>query len=238
MVVDRDTTQARLAKLTSATLQHTPSQRYTVGDRVEERAAELGSRPFLLFEDRALSYSELNAEANRVAHAAQREGLAHGDVVALMMENRPEFITTWMGLAKLGVVSALSNTHARGPALRHALEVTGARHWILGSECLEALTSLDSGAVERTLRFVLEDPNHGARAGKLPPGVRDLAAVLAEMSTENPNPALRRDLVQMGHTLQINVGSYGGYQGILLDVKNRVYYGASESRKDGQAAGY
>jgi len=49
---------------------------------------------------------------------------------------------------------------------------------------------------------------------------------------------VRRDLVQMGHTLQINVGSYGGYQGILLDVKSRVYYGASESRKDGQAAGY
>jgi len=49
---------------------------------------------------------------------------------------------------------------------------------------------------------------------------------------------VRRELVQMGHRLQINVGSFGGYQGILLDVKNGVYYGASESRKDGQAAGY
>jgi len=47
-----------------------------------------------------------------------------------------------------------------------------------------------------------------------------------------------RELVKMGHTIQINVGSFGGYQGIRYDWKNKVYYGASESRKDGQAAGY
>ncbi len=37
------------------------------------------------------------------------------------MENRPEFLGTWMGLAKLGVTVALLNTHARGRALEHAL---------------------------------------------------------------------------------------------------------------------
>ena len=49
---------------------------------------------------------------------------------------------------------------------------------------------------------------------------------------------VRRELVQRGHRLQTDVGSFGGYQGILLDVKAGVYYGGSESRKDGQAAGY
>lgn len=47
-----------------------------------------------------------------------------------------------------------------------------------------------------------------------------------------------RKLVLMGHTMSWNVGSYGGYQAIMWDEKNKVYYGASESRKDGQAAGY
>ena len=47
-----------------------------------------------------------------------------------------------------------------------------------------------------------------------------------------------RRLVQRGHTVQTNVGSFGGYQAILLDQEQGVYYGASESRKDGQAAGY
>jgi gamma-glutamyltranspeptidase/glutathione hydrolase len=48
----------------------------------------------------------------------------------------------------------------------------------------------------------------------------------------------RRDLSEMGHRLQINVGSFGGYQAIMFDAEQSVYYGASESRKDGQAAGY
>jgi gamma-glutamyltranspeptidase / glutathione hydrolase len=50
--------------------------------------------------------------------------------------------------------------------------------------------------------------------------------------------AVMRDLSEMGHRVQINVGSFGGYQAILWDAEQGVYYGASESRKDGQAAGY
>ncbi len=45
-------------------------------------------------------------------------------------------------------------------------------------------------------------------------------------------------LMTMGHTIQWNLGGYGGYQAIMWDEKNKVWYGASESRKDGQAAGY
>jgi gamma-glutamyltranspeptidase/glutathione hydrolase len=45
-------------------------------------------------------------------------------------------------------------------------------------------------------------------------------------------------LMSMGHTIQWNLGGYGGYQAIMWDAKNKVWYGASESRKDGQAAGY
>lgn len=48
----------------------------------------------------------------------------------------------------------------------------------------------------------------------------------------------KRALVERGHKLQDNVGSFGGYQAISYDNKRNVYFGASESRKDGQAAGY
>jgi len=45
-------------------------------------------------------------------------------------------------------------------------------------------------------------------------------------------------LLSMGHTVQWDLGGYGGYQAIMWDSKNKVWFGASESRKDGQAAGY
>ncbi len=47
-----------------------------------------------------------------------------------------------------------------------------------------------------------------------------------------------RRLMELGHKVSFAQGSYGGYQAIMWDAKNKIYYGASESRKDGQAAGY
>jgi gamma-glutamyltranspeptidase/glutathione hydrolase len=47
-----------------------------------------------------------------------------------------------------------------------------------------------------------------------------------------------RELMKLGHNLAWDFGGYGGYQAILWDSANKVYFGASESRKDGQAAGY
>ena len=50
---------------------------------------------------------------------------------------------------------------------------------------------------------------------------------------------VRRELLKKEHVLKDSVGAaFGGYQAIMRDLKTGVYYGASESRKDGQAAGY
>jgi gamma-glutamyltranspeptidase/glutathione hydrolase len=49
---------------------------------------------------------------------------------------------------------------------------------------------------------------------------------------------VQRELAKRGHRIQIAVGPYGGYQSIARDPESGVYAGASESRKDGQAAGY
>jgi gamma-glutamyltranspeptidase/glutathione hydrolase len=48
----------------------------------------------------------------------------------------------------------------------------------------------------------------------------------------------RDALEALGHTLGESDGSFGGYQAIMWDAAQGVYYGASEVRKDGQAAGY
>jgi gamma-glutamyltranspeptidase/glutathione hydrolase len=47
-----------------------------------------------------------------------------------------------------------------------------------------------------------------------------------------------RQLMQMGHKVGYGLGGYGGYQAIRWDPKRKVYFGASESRKDGGAVGY
>ena len=47
-----------------------------------------------------------------------------------------------------------------------------------------------------------------------------------------------RGLMKRGHRMQNVLGAFGGYQAIRYDSVQDVYFGASESRKDGQAAGY
>lgn len=47
-----------------------------------------------------------------------------------------------------------------------------------------------------------------------------------------------RALLRKRHTVQHDYGIFGGYQAIMWDAENGVYHGASESRKDGHAAGY
>ncbi len=47
-----------------------------------------------------------------------------------------------------------------------------------------------------------------------------------------------RGLMKRGHHIQSSDGGYGGYQAIMWNEEKGVYFGASESRKDGQAAGY
>ena len=47
---------------------------------------------------------------------------------------------------------------------------------------------------------------------------------------------IEEELVEKGHKIRYQKGIFGGYQAIML--REGVYFGASESRKDGQASGY
>jgi gamma-glutamyltranspeptidase/glutathione hydrolase len=59
------------------------------------------------------------------------------------------------------------------------------------------------------------------------------------VSLENGfSPETVRGLIERGHRVQTTMGGYGGYQAIYRDHKQGVYIGASESRKDGHAAGF
>jgi gamma-glutamyltranspeptidase / glutathione hydrolase len=70
-----------------------------------------------------------------------------------------------------------------------------------------------------------------------PTGERMTNGGIIQLESGFPHESVR-ELMKMGHTIQFDLTGYGGYQGIKFDWENKVYFGASESRKDGQAAGY
>lgn len=75
--------------------------------------------------------------------------------------------------------------------------------------------------------------------GSSEPTGEGLAEGGGEVLVESGIPyATVRALMTMGHKVRFDLGNYGGYQAIRWDPVQKVYYGASESRKDGQAAGW
>jgi fatty-acyl-CoA synthase len=169
-----------------------PTSRFTAADLIERRAARHAGATFVRFEGRALSYRDYNRAANRVAHWALGAGLGRGDVVALVMQNRPEHLETWAGLAKAGVTTALVNTQLRGRGLVHVLEAAGARHVIVGSECLEAWEGLGDGTPPHRELLVAADP--GAPPERLPPGARSFTELTAGCDEADPPRSVRAAL--------------------------------------------
>ena len=191
---------------------------YTIADYIEGQVAKFGELPFILFEDRRITYREYNAMANRFAHWGLSVGLRAGDTIGFMMTNRAEYVPVWSGLAKIGVKAALINTNLVGSGVMHALEVAGAERLLLGAECApsvymrgaspsrspaegsfmrgaspsrspaEGSANLADDALSNLSVYVL--PEEGAGDPGLP-GAEDITQALAEQPESDPDPAHR-----------------------------------------------
>jgi len=76
--------------------------------------------------------------SNRVCDVFRGRGFRKGDVVALFMENRPEYVATWLGLTKLGVIPALINTNLKGDSLARSIGVVKGKAAIYGKELTQS----------------------------------------------------------------------------------------------------
>ena len=75
------------------------------------------------FEDETWTFQEVEDYSNQVANYFLSKGYSKGDSIALFMENRPEYVATWLGLAKIGVIPALINYNLKDKALTHTVQV-------------------------------------------------------------------------------------------------------------------
>ncbi|MGH0179769.1 UNVERIFIED_CONTAM: hypothetical protein FKN15_002488 [Acipenser sinensis] len=79
----------------------------TVLDRFMQQAQKIPNKPFIIYEDNAFTYQDVDKRSNKVAQVFFKQGvLKKGDTVALLMSNEPDFINVWFGLCKLGCAVA------------------------------------------------------------------------------------------------------------------------------------
>ena len=71
---------------------------------------------------------------NQYANFFRSRGVGRNDVVAVFMDNRPDFLFATLALNRLRAISSLINTNASGVALTHAISVCSAKAVLVGSE--------------------------------------------------------------------------------------------------------
>jgi fatty-acyl-CoA synthase len=101
---------------------------------VDELAAKYNDAPALLSDRECFTHRELAARSNRYSRWALAQGLDKGEVVCLLMPNRPEFMAIWLGITRVGGVVALLNTNLSGTALAHCINIVEPKHIIVASE--------------------------------------------------------------------------------------------------------
>ncbi|MGB5723479.1 MAG: long-chain-acyl-CoA synthetase [Parasphingorhabdus sp.] len=158
-----------------------PTNNVLITDDIEATIAAYPDNVAFHFEGETVTYAQFEARANRIAHWALSQGYQAGDTVALFMENAPDFVATWFGLSKVGVVTAMINSNLDGAGLAHCLNIVATRAVITSADLAPRVAKISAqlegspvlwdwdGAVGKDLNAALatlpaERPDHSHRA--------------------------------------------------------------------------
>ncbi|MDP8255164.1 MAG: AMP-binding protein [Candidatus Alcyoniella australis] len=111
-------------------------------DLLNERARKYADKTFLFFEESTTSYGQLNRSTSSVAAGLGNMGVAHGDRVALLLPNCPQFVQSFLGIMRLGAVAVPLNTHLKHDEIRNIVQHCGARTLIVHHTRVERVRSL------------------------------------------------------------------------------------------------
>lgn len=152
---------------------------------IDEMAASCSDAPALLSDRECFTYRELGERSKQYARWALNQGIAKGDVVCLLMTNRPEYFAAWLGITRAGGVVALLNTNLVGPSLAHCINVVRSKHVIVSEEFIDTLA-----AVRPRLTESPEIWAHGADHALFPR--IDIERQLCEQleESERPSPSI------------------------------------------------
>lgn len=148
-----------------------PTQTCGLGWTFEQATLRNPDGVALLQGDVALTYTQVNQWANRIAHYLSEQGIGKGDVVAVFIENRAELLVTILALAKLGAVSALLNTSLMRDTLVHSINLVAPVAIVVGEELTAAYAGVrDQVAIAAPRTWFVADQDTYSHPGIAPEG--------------------------------------------------------------------
>ncbi|MET8181539.1 AMP-binding protein [Streptomyces sp. NPDC005336] len=234
--VETDEARAHLEREWGSWQARTTAQ---VLDHVADRVPD---RPFIITDDRVLTYAEAAAYSIRLAAGLQAAGVRSGDHVAVIMANFAETILLKFAVARLGAVSVSINFLLRGDDLRYVLRQSRSKLLISmdqfrGLDYLRELDALAPGwdapppqelpDLERVFVF---PTGEGTRP--VPASLDDLIELGADVSDEQVLELTARADPQSTSDLLYTSGTTGRSKGVMLhhDAVVRTGYSSAYTR--------
>jgi len=189
-------------------------QQLTFQELIRLRARDNGSAPFCFFEERTMTFQELDASIGQMAAALEQGGVRPGDRVALMLPNCLEHIALFFALSWIGAIAVPVSIHLRKSGLALQLGSSMPQHVVADASYDELAQALPSAASVKSVIWHGDAVPEGIHGGR--------HALLSELSIQAE--AIPRNAAAQGSLDQICAISYtsgttGAPKGAMLNQR-------------------
>src|SRR3954469_782432 len=184
------------------------SRRPVLPEFLSNNANLYPDRIALAFEDKTLTFAQLEERANRLANALAERGVKRGDNVALLMYNSLEVVEAWFGCQKLGACPVPINFRLVQPEVDYILDNADA----VGIIADEQLAERAAAAAQK-----LDGVRFHLGTGAVPEGAESYEDALASASAEVPDTIVEDDDLAF---LMYTSGTTGRPKGAMLSHQN------------------
>ena len=187
---------------------------------LEEQAAKLKDKPFLylVYQDRSITYADMDLNANRIANYLLNMGVVPGDGIATLMNNSPQFLDIFFGIQKIGMYVNTVNTSLRGDGLAYSIDSSDTKYVVVDHDLVNLYRSVadKTPKVERVLVNTLEAPE----GFKVPEGMIDLKGAYGkDIPTARPIMEFDENNILM---LMYTSGTTGLPKGVVMRYNKNV----------------
>lgn len=151
------------------------------------------------------SYAELDARVNRLAHGLRARGLQRGERIAMLSENRPEYVEMQLAAAKLGLILACQNWRQSDEELQYCIRLVSPRLLVHSQRYAETAARLDHGVaqclcIEQAYEQLLADADNAEAAEAIDPEA-GLVILYTSGTTGMPKGALISQRAMLARTM-------------------------------------
>ncbi|MCY7394990.1 MAG: long-chain-fatty-acid--CoA ligase [Nocardioides sp.] len=118
-----------------------PAPRF-VDDRLAHWAAQTPDAEAMTYRERSWTWAQWDQRVRRAAGALKAAGIGRGDVVSFLDRNHPACVELSLGAATLGAANAIINWRSAGDEIEYAVNDSGARILVVGSELMPAVAAI------------------------------------------------------------------------------------------------